>query len=50
MASATSLCVTTILPGAPPKGAAGGGIAITLPRAVLLLTPQEVTQALRRGK
>jgi hypothetical protein len=51
MASATSVCVTTLLAGSPPRGVSGGWIAITIPKgAVLLLTPAEVAQALWRGK
>jgi hypothetical protein len=48
--SATSVTVTTLLPGGAPKGLSGGWIAITIPRAVLLFTPTELTLALKRGR
>jgi hypothetical protein len=48
--SAVSLTVTTVLAGSPPKGVGGGWIAVTIGKGVLLLTSQELTTALRRGK
>jgi hypothetical protein len=48
--NATSITVMTLLAGGPPKGVAGGWIAVTIGKGVLLLTSQELTTALRRGK
>jgi hypothetical protein len=49
MASATSVTITTILPGTP-KWVDGHWIAVTIPKGVLILTLEEVKTALVRGK
>jgi hypothetical protein len=47
--SATSLTITTILPGSP-KWVEGNWIAIQIPKAVVILTPSELKTAILRGK
>ena len=49
MASATDVRISTILPGTP-KWVEGPWIAVTIPKAVLILTPSELKTCLQRGK
>jgi hypothetical protein len=49
MASATSVTITTILPGTP-TWVEGHWIAIQIPKAILIATPAELKTMLLRGK